>query len=94
MAAYFDLSKAFDTVNHNILLKKLEHVGGRDRVSDCFRTYLTDCKQYVEADGMCSTMNVFESGIPHRSNLGPLLFLLYLNDIRKSSEVLNFCELC
>ena len=45
-----DLSKAFDTVSHNILLKKLQHAGVRGRVFDWFRTYLTDRKQYVEVD--------------------------------------------
>ena len=88
MAFYVDMSKAFDTVNHNIPLMKLHQAGVRGVDFDLFRTYLTDRKQYVEVDGMFSTMKFSE--IPQGSNLGPLLFLLYLNYISRSSEVLNF----
>ena len=55
LTVYVDLSKAFDTVNQNILLKQLQHFGVRGRVFDWFRTYLTDRKQYVANDGMFST---------------------------------------
>ena len=89
-AVYIDLSKAFDTVNHNTLLKKLQHIGIRGRIFDWFRTYLTDRKQYVAVDGKFSSLRVIESGVPQGSILGPLLFLLYLNDLSNSSNVLNF----
>ena len=52
MAVYVELSKAFDTVHHNILLKKLQHFSLRGRVFDWFKTYLNDSKQYVEVGGM------------------------------------------
>ena len=77
MAVYVDLSKAFDTFNHNILLRKVNHVEVRERVFNLFRPYLTDCKQYTAVEGMYSTSKVIESGIPHRLNLRSLLILIY-----------------
>ena len=64
MAVYADLSKAFDIVNHNILLKKLQHAGVRGRIFDWFRTYQTDRKQYFAVGGMFSTSKVVESESP------------------------------
>ena len=72
------------------MLKKVQHVVVRGKFSDWFKTYLTDRKQYVAVDGTFSTTRVADSGIPQGSNLGPLLFLLYVNDLSRSSEILNF----
>ena len=69
-AFFADLSKAFDAVNHNIMLRKLQHIGVRGKISNWFKPYLTDRKQYVAVDG-----------IPYESNLGPLMFLLHLIDL-------------
>ena len=74
MAVYIELSKAFDTVNHSILLKKIQNVGVKRRVYDWFRTYLTDRKQYVAVDGMFLTVKVIECGIPQGSNFGQSIF--------------------
>ena len=55
IAVYIDLSKVFDTVNHNIMLKKLQHIGVRGKFFDWIKTYLTDRKEYVAVDGTFST---------------------------------------
>ena len=79
MAVYVNFYKAFATVYHNILLRKLKHVIVRGRVFDWFRTYLTDRKQIVAV--VFSTSKVIESRFTQGLNLGPSLLLVYLNDI-------------
>ena len=64
IAVYVDLSEAFDTVNHKIMLKKLQHIGVRGKIFDLFKTSLTDRKQYVAVDNTFSTSRVVDSGIP------------------------------
>ena len=87
---FIDLRKAFDTVNHEILLKKLEHYGIRGKALIWFRSYLTNSKQYVSLNGVCSESKYITCGVPQGSCLGPLLFLVYINDLPNISEVLNF----
>ena len=84
------MRKAFDTVNHDILLKKLEHYGIKGNALKWFRSYLTNRKQYVSLNGECSESKHITYGVPQGSCLGPLLFLIYINDLPNISEVLHF----
>ena len=77
---YIDLTKAFDLVNHSILMQKLENYGVRDKALKLIRSYLTERTQYTFVDSSKSDIRYIECGVPQGSVLGPLLFLIYVND--------------
>ena len=83
---FIDLEKAFDTVNHQILLAKLEHYGIRGVANKWLSSYLSDRYQKVSLNGIYSSKLPITCGVPQGSILGPLLFLIYINDMHTAME--------
>ena len=83
---FLDLSKAFDTLDHKILFKKLQYYGVNGTPLLWFKNYLNNRNQYVEMDGIKSQTKSIDTGVPQGSILGPLLFIIYMNDIQLASE--------
>ena len=90
LGVFIDLSKAFDTVDHSILLKKLELYGVTDRNHTWFKNYLSNRKQFIQINNEENTeLETITCGVPQGSILGPLLFLLYVNDLKNASNLLG-----
>ena len=89
-SVFLVLSKAFDTLDHTIPSTKLHYYGVRDTALNWFKSYLFKRTQYVECNGSSSSIRETETRVPQGSILGPLLFIIYMNDMHTVSDNLNF----
>ena len=89
LGIFIDLFKAFDTVNHNILLEKLKAYRIQSENLKWFRTYLSNRKQFILYGDFKTEMKIIKCGIPQGSILGFFLFLIFVNDLNNSAKVLD-----
>ena len=86
---FLDLSKAFDTLDHNILLNKLNHHGINGTAVNLMESYLSNRNQYVVFNDALSDMLPITTGVPQGSILGPLLFIIYINGLPEANQIFN-----
>ena len=89
-AVFLDMSKAFDTIDHTILLKKLSYYGIQHESLNLFENYLSERYEYVSVGNATSTHCKIHTGVPQGSILGPLLFIIYINDIHTATDAFKF----
>ena len=89
LGVFIDLSKAFDTVDHDILIKKLYLYGLRGNAIEWFKSYLSNRKQFIVYDRGKTGFSNITCGVPQGSILGPLLFLIYVNDLKQATNILD-----
>ena len=87
---YIDLSKAFDSLRHDILIEKLAYYGVKNKALDLLKSYLSNQKQYVKLNDITSTVRSISVRVPQGSIIGPLLFNIFINDIVKASTKFSF----
>ena len=84
---FIDLKKAFDTVDHDILCQKLEYYGIQSQNLAWFRSYLSNRKLHTRVNGVNSSIQEMKIGVPQGSCPGPLLFLIYINDLSRALQI-------
>ena len=89
---FLDIQKSFDSVSHQKLVKKLEYCGIRGIANSLICSYLRNRKQYVSTYNKRSSEKLVEYGIPQGSILGPLLFLIYVNDLPSAMQTVGYLD--
>lgn len=90
VGVFIDLKKAFDTIDRNIMLEKMERYGVRGVGQEWLKSYIRYRSQYVQVGDAMSNSADITCGVPQGSTVGPKLFIMYINDICKVSNILKF----
>ena len=87
---FLDFRKAFDSLNHSLLLQKLHYYGFRGTVHNWFKSYLSNRKQFIQLNNITSDQQLITHGVPQGSILGPLLFFIFINDLPNASNLFKY----